>query len=88
MENIAETGQLHEAERQIEIVRTDPLEKSEPVEAVQLEAPSDLDEPEGTLETPGVTPAPADRKIEPARDQMKAGYGYAWGRSHGRSAQG
>ena len=59
MENIAETGQLYEAERQIKIDRTEaaveieqaektePIENSEFVEEVQLEAtPSDLDEPE------------------------------------------
>ncbi|MFZ1107423.1 MAG: hypothetical protein WAN43_03600 [Rhodomicrobium sp.] len=93
MEDIAETGQLYEAERQIKIDRAEaavdveqaekaePIENSEFVEEVQLEAtPSDLDEPDGTIQ------APPEQKIEPARDQMKAGYRYAASGFRGTSA--
>jgi hypothetical protein len=78
MDNI-ETGQLYEAERQIKIVRTDPVEMPEPAVDVQMKGPSDLDEPEGTIQAPGVTPAPAGQTFGPAWNEMKAGYRYAAG---------
>ncbi len=79
MDNIVETGRIFESESQIKIVRKNPSEKSEPVESVYVNAPSDLDEPEGTIQAPGVEPAPAHQKIEPVWDEMKAGYRYAAG---------
>jgi hypothetical protein len=98
MENIAETGQLYQAERQIKIVRTDAAaetelaedveltENLEPIEMVQVKAPSDLDEPAGIIQSPSVKPAPADKKIKPVWDEMKAGYRYASGLFKGKSS--
>lgn len=93
MENIAETGHL-EAERQIKIVRTEeaaevekaeaPTEHQEVFETVRSEVTSNFGEPEGIVYATGVEPAPADQDIEPAWDEMKAGYRYASGLFHGK----
>jgi hypothetical protein len=100
MENIAETGQFYEAERQIKIVRTEAAaetellgkaqrtEHQELVEAAEPEKTSTFGEPEGVIYATGVEPAPADQKIELAWDEMKAGYRYASGLFHGRSLRG
>jgi hypothetical protein len=82
MENIGETGQVYEAERQIKIVRTEkaPLE-SELIDQVELtEVGGHADE-----EAPAAEAKPL-AKIEPARNEMKAGYRYASGLYHEKSA--
>jgi hypothetical protein len=87
MENISETGRLYEVESQIKIIRTDPVERSRPVDPERMEATSDSDGSVGIVQAPGVKPAP-DREVKPARDEMKAGYRYASGLYHDRFAKG
>jgi hypothetical protein len=77
MDDIAETGRLYVEESQIKIVRVEPVEQPAP-EAVHVKGPSDLDEPEGVLQAPGVERAP-EENVEPAWNEMKAGYRYAAG---------
>ncbi len=63
MENIAETGQLQEAERQIEIVRTDADLKLETVEEViESQEPVEIE----TTEEAVTKAAPVEQAIRPA----------------------